>query len=60
MVLLIKIQYYKCLKFFNIIQLKLKLILAKYFCNMKLIMKSEINYKIQNFFNKLLNNYRIT
>ncbi|RIA91325.1 hypothetical protein C1645_767816 [Glomus cerebriforme] len=50
---------YYLLNFLNIIQPKLRLILAKYFHNMKLIMKPEINYKIQNFFDELLNNYRI-
>ena len=48
------------LKAFNIIWPKLRLILAKYFRNTKLITEFEINYRIRNFFNELLNNYRVT
>ena len=48
------------IKAFNIIWPKLRLILAKYFRNTKLITEFEINYGIQNFFNELLNNYRVT
>ena len=48
------------IKVFNIIWPKLRLILAKYFRNTKLITEFEINYGLWNFFNELLNNYGIT
>src|SRR5438876_11190854 len=48
------------IKAFNIIWPKLRLILAKYFRNTKLITEFGINYGIRNFFNELLNNYRVT
>ena len=47
---------YYLLNFLNKIRPKLRLILAKYFRNTKLITEPEINYGIRNFFDELLNN----
>ena len=58
--ILMELWRYKHLNFFKYYSAKIKVNSGQIFRNTKLITEPEINYGIRNFFNELLNNYRIT